>query len=146
MLALQPECVDTNAIAPDGIQNESKWLQHSMLAGQPYFLVNDFHAAYEDFLILTYLWAPAWAAVVLLSFFAFEGRVRPGVAVAAWFAGTLASLAFVNYDNLFGNIVASPAFWNDGLISGLHGADLSGAVSVVVAALSYLIMRRVRAT
>jgi len=109
-------------------------------------LVNDFHAAYEDFLILTYLWAPAWAAVVLLSFFAFEGRVRPGVAVAAWFAGTLASLAFVNYDNLFGNIVASPAFWNDGLISGLHGADLSGAVSVVVAALTYLIMRRVRAT
>jgi len=43
MLALEPECVDTDAIAPDGIQSESKWLQHDMLAGQPYFLVNDFH-------------------------------------------------------------------------------------------------------
>ena len=42
-------------------------------------LVSDFHIAYEDFLILTYLWAPAWAAVVLLSFFVFERRVRPGV-------------------------------------------------------------------
>src|SRR5207248_2733086 len=41
-------------------------------------LVTDFHVAYEDFLILTYLWAPAWAAVVLLSFFVFEGRGRPG--------------------------------------------------------------------
>src|SRR5207245_553532 len=27
-------------------------------------LVSDLHVAYEDFLILTYLWAPAWAAVV----------------------------------------------------------------------------------
>ena len=109
-------------------------------------LVSDFHIAYEDFLILTYLWAPAWAAVVLLSFFVFERRVRPGVAVGAWFAGTIASLAFVNYDNLFGNIVAGPAFFNHGLIAGLHGADLSGVVSVAVAALTYAAMRRVSAT
>ena len=40
-------------------------------------LVSDFHLAYEDFLILTYLWAPAWAAVVLLSFFVFDARARP---------------------------------------------------------------------
>ena len=109
-------------------------------------LVSDFHIAYEDFLILTYLWAPAWAAVVLLSFFVFERRVRPVVAVGAWFAGTIVSLAFVNYDNLFGNIVASPTFFNHGLIAGLHGADLSGVVSVAVAALSYVAMRRVSAT
>src|SRR5205809_450194 len=51
-------------------------------------LVSDFHIAYEDFLILTYLWAPAWAAVVLLSFFVFDGKARPVAALAAWLAGT----------------------------------------------------------
>src|SRR5438128_12196496 len=29
-------------------------------------LISDLHVAYEDFLILTYLWAPAWAPAVLL--------------------------------------------------------------------------------
>src|SRR5947209_384388 len=88
-------------------------------------LITDFHTAYTDFLILTYLWAPAWAAVVLLAFFVFEGRGRPGLALAAWLAGTATSLLFVNYANLFGNIM-SGRFFNDGLIAGLHGADLSG--------------------
>src|SRR6266704_6046237 len=106
-------------------------------------LVSDFHVAYEDFLILTYLWAPAWAAVVLLSFFVFERQVRPGIAIAAWFAGTVASLVFVNYDNLFGNVVSTPSFFNHGLIAGLHGADLSGIVSVAVAAAAYVGLRRV---
>ena len=100
-------------------------------------LVSDFHVAYEDFLILTYLWAPAWAAVVLLSFFVFEGRPRPGLAVAAWAAGTAASLVFVNYANLFGNVVATSGFLNSGLIGAMHGADLSGLVSVGVAAAVY---------
>jgi nucleobase:cation symporter-1, NCS1 family len=107
-------------------------------------LVSDFHLAYEDFLILTYLWAPAWAAVVLLSFFLFEGRARPALALVAWLAGTATSLVFVNYANLFGNIVATPHFFNDGLIGGLHGADLSGLVSAGVAAAVYWGARRVR--
>ncbi len=113
-------------------------------------LVSDFHMAYEDFLILTYLWAPAWAAVVLLSFFAFEGRSRPALAVTAWLAGTASSLLFVNYVNLFGNLyvnfpgnlVRQPSFFNDSLISSLHGADLSGLVSVGVAAAVYWAGRR----
>jgi NCS1 family nucleobase:cation symporter-1 len=105
-------------------------------------LVRDFHVAYEDFLILTYLWAPAWAAVVLLSFFLFEQRGRPALALAAWIAGTAASLLFVNYANLFGNLVTQPHFFNDGLISSLHGADLSGLVSVGVAAAVYWTGRR----
>ena len=105
-------------------------------------LVSDFHVAYEDFLILTYLWAPAWAAVVLLSFFVFEGRARPGLALGAWLAGTAASLLFVNYANLFGNLVAQPRFFNGSLIAGLHGADLSGLVSVTVAAAVYWTGRR----
>ena len=105
-------------------------------------LVTDFHVAYEDFLILTYLWAPAWAAVVLLSFFVFDGMRRPALAVGAWLAGTAASLLFVNYVNLFGNLVTKPSFFNDGLISALHGADLSGLVSVGVAAALYWAGRR----
>jgi NCS1 family nucleobase:cation symporter-1 len=100
-------------------------------------LVSDFHVAYEDFLILTYLWAPAWAAVVVLSFFVFAGRARPALALAAWLAGTATSLAFVNYANLFGNVVSGSSFFNDRLISVLHGADLSGLISMAVAAAIY---------
>jgi len=105
-------------------------------------LVSDFHAAYEDFLILTYLWAPAWAAVVLLSFFVFEAKARPRLAVIAWLAGTASSLVFVNYANLFGNVVTNPSFFNARLITGLHGADLSGLVSIAVAASVYWLGRR----
>jgi len=108
-------------------------------------LVTDFHAAYEDFLILTYLWAPAWAAVVLLSVFVFEGQARPRLAIAAWLAGTTLSLVFVNYENLFGNVVSRPSFFNDTLIAALHGADVSGLVSVVVAAGVYWFGRRMQA-
>src|SRR5256712_12233711 len=104
-------------------------------------LVSDLHVAYEDFLILTYLWAPAWAAVVLLSFFVFEGRTRPKLAVVAWLAGAAASLLFVNYDNLFSNLVSAPHFFNDGLIGRLHGADISGLVSIAVAAAVYWLGR-----
>jgi NCS1 family nucleobase:cation symporter-1 len=107
-------------------------------------LVSDFHLAYEDFLILTYLWAPAWAAVVLLSFFFFEGKPRPALALAAWAVGTIVSLSFVNYGNLFSNLGAGPTFFNGGLVSALHGADLSGLVSAAVAAAVYLAARRLR--
>jgi nucleobase:cation symporter-1, NCS1 family len=109
-------------------------------------LVSDFHLAYEDFLILTYLWAPAWAAVVLLTFFFFEGKPRPRLALAAWLAGTAASLVFVNYDNLFSNLAGAPKFFNGGLVSMLHGADLSGLVSVAAAAAVYWTGRRFRST
>ena len=105
-------------------------------------LVSDFHVAYEDFLILTYLWAPAWAAVVLLSFFVFEGKARPGAALVAWLAGTVVSLLFVNYQNLFGNI-ASASYFNDRVVAALHGADISGLVSMGVAALAYVALRRI---
>ncbi len=107
-------------------------------------LVTDLHVAYEDFLILTYLWAPAWAAVVLLSFFVFEGRARPKLALAAWLAGAATSLLFVNYTNLFGNVVSTPHFFNDGLIAGMHGADASGLVSIAVAAAVYWGGRRLQ--
>jgi NCS1 family nucleobase:cation symporter-1 len=107
-------------------------------------LVSDFHLAYEDFLILTYLWAPAWAAVVLLSFFLFDRRPRPRLALLAWAAGTGCSLVFVNYANLFSNLFVAPRFFNDGLIRALHGADVSGLVSVAVAAAVYWSGQRLR--
>jgi nucleobase:cation symporter-1, NCS1 family len=107
-------------------------------------LVSDFHLAYEDFLILTYLWAPAWAAVVLLSFFLFDQRPRPRLALLAWLAGTVTSLVFVNYANLFSNLVATPRFFNDGLVALLHGADISGLVSIAVAAAVYWTGHRLR--
>jgi NCS1 family nucleobase:cation symporter-1 len=106
-------------------------------------VVSDFHLAFEDFLILTYLWAPAWAAVVLLSFFFYESKPRPRLALLAWLAGTGSSLAFVNYLNLFSNVAGAPRFFNQGLVSMLHGADLSGLVSVAVAAAVYWTGRRV---
>jgi NCS1 family nucleobase:cation symporter-1 len=104
-------------------------------------LVSDFHVAYQDFLVLTYLWAPAWAAVVLLSFFVFEGGARPRLALAAWLAGTATSLLFVNYESLFGNLTTA-SFFNHGLVAGLHGADLSGLVSIAVAGTVYWGARR----
>ncbi len=104
-------------------------------------VIFDFHLFYEDFLILTYLWAPAWAAVVLLSFFVF-GKGKPVPALIAWLIGTLVSLVFVNYGNLFANVAQSVSFPNQPLIDALHGADLSGFVSVGVAAGAYLWLRR----
>ena len=100
-------------------------------------LVSDFHVAYEDFLILTYLWAPAWAAVVLLSLFLFERRPKPRLALVSWLSGTATSLLFVNYDSLFSNLVPAHGFFNSELIGALHGADVSGMVSIVVAAAVY---------
>ena len=92
---------------------------------------------YEQFLILTYLWAPAWAAVVLIGFL----WVRPArlwTALAAWAIGTAVSLLFVNYSNIYPGARA----FNDPLISALHGADLSGLVSMAVAAGAYTVMLR----
>jgi nucleobase:cation symporter-1, NCS1 family len=107
-------------------------------------LISDFHVAYEDFLILTYLWAPAWAAVVLLSLFLFERQPKPRLALTAWLAGTAVSLLFVNYDNLFSNLVPAHGFFNGGLVSALHGADVSGLVSIAVAAAVYWTGQRAR--
>jgi NCS1 family nucleobase:cation symporter-1 len=102
----------------------------------------DFHLFYQDFLILTYLWAPAWAAVVLLSFFVVgQGKVRP--AVLAWVIGTAVSLVFVNYPNLFSTAFPGAHYPNQPLIDALRGADISGIASMLVAAGSYIGLRRV---
>lgn len=101
-------------------------------------VVRDFHTAYQQFLLLTYLWAPAWAAIVLLAFFALGGG-RPAAALVAWALGTAVSLLFVNYPNLY----PGAQVFNQRLIDALHGADLSGLVSMGVAALVYAAALRV---
>jgi len=55
---------------------------------------------------------------------------RPALTVTAWLAGTVLSLLFVNYPNIYPGIHA----FNQPLIDLLHGADLSGLVSMAVAA------------
>ena len=100
--------------------------------------LTDFHTAFQQFLLLTYLWAPAWAAIVLLAFYA-HGERHPVPALLAWALGTAVSFLFVNYANIYPGMHA----FNDGLVVGaLHGADLSGLVSMLVAAGSYTIMLR----
>ena len=100
-------------------------------------VVRDFHTAYQQFLLLTYLWAPAWAVIVLLAFRA-GGRGPAAPALIAWALGTAVSLVFVNYPNLY----PGAAVPNQPLIDALHGADLSGLVSAVVAGAAYLVLRR----
>jgi NCS1 family nucleobase:cation symporter-1 len=99
--------------------------------------VTDFHTAYQQFLLLTYLWAPAWAAIVLLAFYA-HGERHAAPALVAWALGTALSFVFVNYTNIYPGVRA----FNDPLISALHGADISGLVSMAVAAGAYSAMLR----
>jgi NCS1 family nucleobase:cation symporter-1 len=99
-------------------------------------VIRDFHTAYQQFLLLTYLWAPAWAVIVLLAFRA-GGRGRAAPALIAWALGTAVSLLFVNYPNIYPGAHA----FNQSLIDALHGADLSGLVSAAVAGVTYLLLR-----
>jgi NCS1 family nucleobase:cation symporter-1 len=103
-------------------------------------VVVDFHTAYQNFLLLTYLWAPAWAGIVLLAFYA-HGERHPMPALVAWGLGTAVSLLFVNYGNIYQGLHA----FNYGLILALHGADLSGLVSVAVAVAAYSALLRLGA-
>src|SRR5215471_17215312 len=99
-------------------------------------VIRDFHTAYQQFLLLTYLWAPAWAVIVLLAFRA-GGRGPAAPALIAWALGTAVSLVFVNYPNIY----PGAHVLNQPLIDALHGADLSGLVSAAVAGAAYLLLR-----
>ncbi|MBO0687432.1 MAG: hypothetical protein J2P45_30140, partial [Candidatus Dormibacteraeota bacterium] len=78
-------------------------------------------------------------AIVLLAFFVLKRRAV-GAAVLAWLLGTAVSLLFVNYPNVFPGVQA----FNQPLIDLLHGADVSGLVSMVVAAGVYTGLVRAR--
>ncbi len=102
-------------------------------------VVQNFTTAYQQFLLLTYLWMPAWAVILLLGWRA-GTRTRRGPAILAWVVATAVSLLFVNYPNVFPQV--SHGF-NQSLITALDGADISGLVSGLVAGGAYLGLRRV---
>lgn len=104
--------------------------------------VTSFYTAYTNFLLVTYIWSPAWAAVVVLDLFVFGPRhYQPAAffqhsgirwpAILALVAGTAAALPFVN-----------SSLWQSPLaVNVLHGADISGFVSFVVGGAVYLALR-----
>jgi NCS1 family nucleobase:cation symporter-1 len=101
--------------------------------------VSSFDAAYTNFLLITYLWVPSWAAVVLVDLFVFHRR--PGVvslfrapAVVAWLLGLAAAIPFVN-----------SSLWQSPLAAQLlHNTDVSGYVGAIVGGLVYLAIGRGR--
>src|SRR5438445_1548751 len=99
--------------------------------------VSNFAAQYTNFLLITYLWVPPWAAVVLVDMFVFRrrpARVAPhhGRAVLAWLIGLAAALPFVD-----------SSLWQSPLaVSFLHNTDISGYVGAIVGAASYLLLGR----
>lgn len=112
---------------------------------------SDFQTQYTNFLLLTYVWAPGWAAVVLADYFFVQRRIEPAElvgrsrrywfsagfkpsALVAWAIGTAAAVPFINTP-----LWTSPLSKNQ-----LHGADLSGVVAFVVAGVVYLAVARRR--
>ncbi|MGH7912893.1 MAG: purine-cytosine permease family protein, partial [Candidatus Dormibacteraceae bacterium] len=85
-------------------------------------VVQDFTTAYQEFLLLTYLWMPAWAVILLLGWRAGPTR-RRAPAIVSWILATAVSVLFVNYPNVFPSLTH---VFNQGLIGALDGADLSG--------------------
>src|SRR5438552_3600832 len=63
--------------------------------------VSNFKDQYTNFLLITYLWVPSWAAVMLVDMFVFRRRAGPpvllrGRAVLAWLVGLAAAVPFVD--------------------------------------------------
>ena len=120
-------------------------------------LVNNFLGFYVDFLLLTYLWVPAWAAVVLVDYFVFRrgqyaadqmtsGRgslywYNGGVfwrALLAWLIGFAATIPFI------GSAILpwSGQTWQGPIAHLLGGMDLSGIIGAIISGLLYYILRR----
>jgi len=107
-----------------------------VLAYLALFLSN-FKDQYTNFLLITYLWVPSWAAVVLVDMFVFHrrpGRLMPfkGRPVLAWLIGLLVAIPFVN-----------SSLWQSPLaVNVLHNTDISGYVGAIVGGVAYLVLGR----
>lgn len=118
-------------------------------------LVSNFLGFYQTFLVLTYLWVPAWAAVLLVDFFFLRrGRYaardltagrrglywyRGGVfvrAFLAWVIGVLATIPFVSAAYTPGGS------WQGPLAQFFGGADFSGIVGAIVSGVVYYVIGR----
>ncbi len=120
-------------------------------------LTTNFLGFYVDFLLLTYLWVPAWAAVLLVDFFIFRRgsyaadhlvRGRQGFywyqggifwrALIAWLVGFFATIPFIGSATV--PWLATP--WQGPLAHLLGGMDISGIVGALVSALLYYLLGR----
>jgi nucleobase:cation symporter-1, NCS1 family len=95
--------------------------------------VSNFKDQYTNFLLITYVWVPSWAAVVLVDMFVFRrkaGGLGPfnARAIAAWLIGLAAAVPFID-----------STLWQSPLaVNLLHNTDISGYVGAVVGATVYL--------
>ena len=120
-------------------------------------LTTNFLSFDTDFLLLTYLWVPAWAAVLLIDFFVLrKGRYlstqltagrggrywyRGGVfwrAVSAWFIGFVVTIPFISSATL--PWLSTP--WQGPLAHLLGGMDFSGIIGAVVSGTLYYLLAR----
>jgi NCS1 family nucleobase:cation symporter-1 len=99
--------------------------------------VSNFKDQYTNFLLITYLWVPPWAAVILVDMFLLRRRQGPGrsrtwAAVMAWVIGLAAALPFVD-----------STLWQSPLaVNLLHNTDISGYVGALVGGTAYLLLGR----
>ena len=99
--------------------------------------ISNFRDQYTNFLLITYLWVPPGAAVVLVDMFVFRRRpegARPyrGRALLAWLIGLAAAVPFVD-----------SSLWQSPLAATvLHNADISGYVGAIVGGVVYLFLGR----
>jgi nucleobase:cation symporter-1, NCS1 family len=99
--------------------------------------VSNFAAQYTNFLLITYLWVPSWAAVLLVDMFVFRnaGERPPSInraAVAAWLVGIAGAVPFVD-----------SSLWQSPLaVHLLHNTDVSGYVGALVGGAAYLVLGR----
>jgi NCS1 family nucleobase:cation symporter-1 len=122
-------------------------------------LVSKFLGVYLNFLLLTYLWVPAWAAVLVVDFFLvrrgryaadqltagrrgaywFHGGVA-WLALASWLIGFAATIPFIGSAQL--PWMSSP--WQGPLAHLLGGMDISGIVGAIVSGALYYGLRRLQ--
>jgi NCS1 family nucleobase:cation symporter-1 len=99
--------------------------------------ISNFKDQYTNFLLITYLWVPPWAAVVLVDMFVFgrrPARLTPvnWRAVIAWLIGLVVAIPFVD-----------STLWQSPLaVNLLHNTDISGYVGALVGATAYLVLGR----
>jgi NCS1 family nucleobase:cation symporter-1 len=99
--------------------------------------ISNFKDQYTNFLLVTYLWVPSWAAVVLVDMFVFNrrpGRLMPfkRPAVVAWLIGLAVAVPFVD-----------SSLWQSPLaVNLLHNTDISGYVGAVVGGGTYFLLGR----
>ena len=120
-------------------------------------LVTNFLNFYIGFLLLTYLWVPAWASVVLVDYFVLRrGRYaaeqmtlgrgglywyRGGVfwrATLAWLLGFAATIPFIGSATL----PWSGQIWQGPIAHLLGGMDFSGIIGAVVSGVIYYLLGR----